>query len=101
VPKPVVMEGKLDAHATLGNVGEKTWHLLQLRLDPIREQTDRAFERLNAMMDKGGMVRVTVELLETATSAQAEEIVEGLPDDLRQLVLSRTEDDDADRGIDG
>ena len=92
------MEGKLDAHATLGNVGKKTWHVIHLRLDPIREQTDRASERLSAMMDNGAMVRVTVELMETATSAQAEEIVEGLPDELRQLVLSKTEDDDGHQG---
>jgi len=92
VPKPVVMEGKLDAHATLGNVGKKTWRLIHLRLDPIREQTERASERLSAMMDNGAMVRVTVELMETATSAQAEEIVEGLPEDLRQLVVSRMEE---------
>ena len=95
------MEGKLDAHATLGNIGKKTWHVLHLRLDPIREQTERASERLSAMMENGAMVRVTVELMETATSAQAKEIVEGLPDELRQLVLSQTEDDDADRGLDG
>jgi len=98
MPEPVVMEGRLQGQIMLGNVGERAWHVIRLCVDPLQNRTDGAYERLSAMMDDAGLVRVTVEPLVAANDAQAREIVEGLPEELRQLVVSQMEDDDGHQG---